>query len=218
MSTRLTIETRIRTELQESTAGFWTNAELEAWMDEANADIVRATKQESTATITCVAATESYALPADFYLARRVELQSTAGSATNWFQVLPYSIDLRRPGDPINTATLTGSPTGFYIFNNKLYFVPIPDQAYSGTLYYYKNATAFTGDSDSPSYPEGASVARVDRAILLYTCAMALRKRQDGAYITYASDYNSLLTAIIADAAERGNDAPLQVFDDWANY
>lgn len=216
MATRATIRTAARTELQEATAGFWSDAELNTWFDEANADITVATKQEATATLTTVSGTESYSLPADFYLARRVELQFIAGSPSNWFEVIPYSLDLRRPGDPLNTATLTSTPIGYYIFNNKIYFVPIPDQAYSGTLYYFKNATQSTQDSDTPSYPEGIAQQRIDTAIRLYICAQALRKRQDSAYTTYAQDYNNVLGGVARDALERGSSAPLQVHDDWA--
>jgi len=216
MATRLTIVTNARTELQESTAGFWADTELQRWYDDANSEITTSTKQEATASSVLVSGTEAYALPADFYLARRVELQSTAGSASNWFNVLPYPLDLRRPGDPINTTNLTSTPVGFFIFAGDIYFVPIPDQAYSSTLYYFKNAVISSSDSDTPSYPEGIAQQRVDTAIKLFICAMALRKRQDSAYITYSGDYNIALAGIVKDALDRGSTAPLQVLDDWA--
>lgn len=215
MATRLTIETNARTELQEATPGFWTAAELHRWYDDANSEITVATKQEATATVVTVAGIESYSVPTDFYLARRIEIQSVAGSATNWINLLPYSLDLRRPGDPLNSVTLTSTPSGFYVFNNRVYFIPVPDSAYTSTLYYFKNAAQSTQDSDTPSYPEGIAQQRVDTAIFLYICAQALRKRQDSAYTTYSSDYNAALAGITRDALDRGGTASLQVYDDW---
>ena len=205
---------QVRAEIQEPTAGFWSDAEITNWLNEAYSELLVALKVETTAALTLVARTESYAHPADFYIARRVELQTTAGSPTNWIEVQPYNLDLRRPGDPTNPLTLTGVPFGYYIYGGKIVFVPIPDSAYSGTLYYYQNATVLTG-GQSPSYPEGIQAIRFDRALFLYACAQALRKRQDGAYTTYGNDFNSAVAALTRDALERGSNAPLQVHDDW---
>lgn len=217
MATRLTIETAARTELQESTPGFWSAAELHIWFDEANAEIVSRTKQETTATITMVSGTESYSLPTDFYLARRVEVQSTPGSASNWLYVQPVGIDFREPGDLSDTTTQVGTPGYWYIYGSKIYFSPIPNGAYTGTLYYVKNATATTADGDTPSYPNGIAQVRVDSAIRKYICAQALRKRQDSAFSTYANDYNADVAGIVADAAERGSMTPPLVVNDWSD-
>lgn len=215
MATRLTIETAARTELQEATAGFWAATELHGWYDEAHAEIVARTKQEATSQATLVNGTESYSLPADFYMARRVEVQMTAGSNTSWTQVQPYNLDLRRPGDPLNPTLLTGVPSGYYIFANRIYFIPLPDSAYVSTMYYYKNATASTSDSDTPSYPEGIAQVRVDGAIKLYIVAQALRKRQDQSYTTYANDYNAAVDKMASDAGERGSATPPMAISDW---
>lgn len=216
MATRLAIETAARTELQEATAGFWVASELHTWFDDANAEIVARTKQETTGTITMVSGTESYSLPTDFYLARRVEIQTTPGSASSWMYLQPISIDFRDPGDLLDTTTQTGTPYGWYIFGSKIYFTPIPNGAYSGTLYYVKNATASTLDADTPSYPNGVAQVRVDTAIKLYICAQALRKRQDAAYTTYAQDYNAALAGIVEDATARGSMTPPIVVNDWS--
>lgn len=216
MSSRLTILTSVRLELQETTPGFWTDAELNGWLDEANGEVTRAARVEASAAFTMTAQTENVALPADFFLARRIELQSLAGSAANWRELRPLSLDLRRPADPTNPAGTFGSPFGYFIYGTTMTVVPSPDQGYSGTIYYFKNATPFTGDTDTPVYPEGISQLRVNRTIFLYTCAMALRKRQDAAYTTYAGDYNSMLKDIEKDTIRRGLVAPMIVKDDWA--
>jgi len=216
MANRGQIITTVRLELQEATPGFWVNSELNTWADEAHADLVAATKQETKITITMAAQTESYALPADFYLARRVEMQTTAGSSTNWRELQPLGVNFRQPSDPVNSATTASAPYGYYIFGGSIYFIPIPDSAYSGTLYYLKNATPFTSDTDTPSYPEGIPAFRFDRLITLYVCALALRKRQDPAYSTYLSDYNGGRADMIREALNRGVSAPLIVSDDWA--
>lgn len=205
---------QVRAEIQESTAGFWSDAEITNWLNEAYSELLVALSVETTSTLTLVAGTESYSLPTDFRLARRVEIQTTVGSATNWIEILPYTLDLRRPGDPVNPVTLTSTPTGYYIYANKISFVPIPDGAYSGTLYYYQGATVLTG-GQSPTYPEGIQAIRFDRALFLYACAQALRKRQDPAYTTYGNDYNSAVAALVKESLDRGSYAPLMVKDDW---
>jgi hypothetical protein len=215
MATRITIETAARTELQELTAGFWAATELHSWFDEANAEITSKTKQEATATITMVAGTESYSLPTDFFLARRVELQTTPGSASNWMFLQPLAIDFRDPGDLLDTTTQTGTPYGWYIFGTKIYFTPIPNGAYSGTLFYVKNAVASTSDSDTPSYPNGIAQVRVDNAIKKYIVASALLKRQDPTYAIYAGGYTADVSAIESDAAKRGSATPPIVVNDW---
>lgn len=215
MTALSTVRTDIRTELQEPTAGFWTDAELTKWINRSYMDLIRACKVEATSTLTLANGTESYSLPSDFYMGRRVELQSTAGSATNWFEVQPYDLNLRRPGDPLSSATFTSTPVGWYIFNNKIYFVPVPDLAYSGTLYYYKNATPLVADGDSFVYPEGVLADTFDPAVLYFAVGMALRKRQDSAYTTYLGDYAAARGEIIRDAGDRGMETPLIVHDDW---
>lgn len=207
----------IRDELQETTAGFWSQAELLKWANRAYRRIYRAMKVDATSSLTLASGTESYSLPSDFYLARRVEIQTLAGSSTSWTALQAISLDLRRPADPLATATLTAQPTGFYIFNNKLYFAPIPDAAYSGTLYYFKYPTALVNDNDSLVYPEGIDSDRFDEAIDWYVIGQALRKRQDPAYTTYLGDFQALLNQLSADAAERGSAEPLLVRDDWAS-
>lgn len=215
MSTRLTLRTNVRTELQETTPGFWQDSELNGWLDEAHAEIVAATRQDAISSFTLAANTESYALPADFFLARRVEIQTSPGSVSSWIEVKPYSLDLRRPGDPLNTTTQASTPVGYYILDGKLYFVPVPDQAYSADLYYFKNATPFTSDTDTPSYPEGIPAARVDNVLTDYVVAKALTKRQDPAYTVYAGRYDAGLLALSIEAQRRGMATSDQVVDDW---
>ena len=216
MATRLSILTQVRVELQETTPGFWTDAELNGWLDEANGEVTRAARVDATFSFTLITQTESVALPSDFFLARRVEIQSLAGSATNWRELRALSVDFRRPADPTNPVGTYGAPFGYYIYNNKLFVIPPPDQGYSGTLYYYKDATPFSGDSDTPVYPESIAQLRVNRALFLYTCSMALRKRQDGAYTTYAGDYNAIIMGIERDSEKRGKTSPMIVRDDWS--
>jgi hypothetical protein len=162
-----------------------------------------------------VAGQESYTLPADFYLMRRIELQTNAGSATDWQALQPISLDLRSPGDPLTAAGLS-VPAGWYILGGKLYVSPIPDQAYSGTLYYFKNATPMTSDGDTPIYPEGLVAEVVDPMLKDYVVAKALTRRQDPAYTIYAGRYDAGLGQIIRDAEERGNANPYVIVDDWA--
>lgn len=215
MTTWTTRRADIRDELQETTAGFWSQAELLRYAMRGYNRLHAALKVEETATLTLVAGTEHYALPADFYLARRVEIQQVAGSSTAWIKLNPLALDHRRPSDPLVTATLTAQPEGFFVFENRLYFVPIPDAAYSGTLYYYKYPAALVNDSDPLVYPEGIDSVRFDEAFDWYVIAMALRKRQDPAYTTYLADFAALIQVLEGVAAERGASTPLLVSDDW---
>lgn len=215
MTTLATNRTAARAELQETSPGFWSNADIDGWINLIYAEIFQALRVEATATLSLTANVDNVTLPTDFYLARRVEIQTIAGS-TNWAEIRPSSVDLRSPVDPVN-PTLTGVPTGYYVYGNKIIFVPVPNAAYSATLYYYKNATALVADGDSIVYPEGVSTVKFDDAILLGVCGRALRKRQDGSYTTYAGDFNSALSALKSDALDRGVSTPLVVRDDWSN-
>lgn len=215
MTTWADRRTAIRDELQEVTPGFWSQAELLRYAHRGYQRMIRALRVEKTSTLTMVVGQEAYDLPADFYLVRRVELQTVAGSAEHWQQVQPINLDLRRPGDPLQTATLTAFPTGYYLFGGKIRFVPAPDKAYSGTLYYYRSATALVDDVDELVYPTGIDTERFDEALDWYVCAMALRKRQDPAYTTYLGDHAAALNQLIADADEEGQSTPLMVRDDW---
>ena len=215
MTTWATRLSDIRDELQETTAGFWSDAALLRYGNRAYQRIIRRLRVEKTSTLTLVVGTEAYSLPTDFYLARRVELQTQAGSTTSWQEVRALSLDHRRPGDPLQTATLTAIPTDYYIFADQIHFVPQPDQAYSGTLYYYRDATSLTLTTSPLVYPKGINTEKFDEVFDWYVCAMALRKRQDPAYTTYLGDYAAGLNDLVADSEKRGQAKPLIVSDDW---
>lgn len=215
MTTWATRRTDIRSELQEATPGFWTQAELLVWGNRVYKRMYRRLRVEKSSTLSLTAGTEGVNLPSDFYLARRVELQSQVGSNENWYEVRPVSIDFRRPGDPVNA--LTGPPHYYYVSDGKIRFVPIPDQAYTGTLYYFARPTALSADGDALVYPDGVDAEVFDEVFDQYVIAQALRKRQDPAYTTYLGDHAAGLNALIADAERRGQSAPQMVIDDWAS-
>lgn len=204
----------VRSELQEPTEGFWSDADLNTWLNEANAEIVKTVRAEASSSFTTTANQEWITLPTDFFLMRRVEMQTTPGSSSGWFVVEPISVDLRQEGDPLSPY-LPGVPAGWYVLGGKLYFVPAPSLAFSGTLYYFKNATPMTADGDTPFYPEGQVAETVDPLLQDYVVAKAFTRRQDPAYTIYAGRYNSGLAALTKDAVDRGNANSNVVINDW---
>ena len=100
-----------------------------------------------TADVSYVASTNTIALPADFILDFRNGLLLTVGTRTK---------RLRRRGlqDVLNVSLRTqeGPPQVYGIQGANLLVAPTPDQAYTGTLWYYARPAALT-TSVVPQFP-----------------------------------------------------------------
>ena len=205
MSTLVTIRTNVRTEIQEPTAAFWTDSEINRFINEACDDLVEAARVEvGPSTITAVAGTESYALPVDFGRTRFVERETNVGSGL----YTPL-----RAAELADRRSEKSIPSGYFIFNGNIYLTPTPDNAYKIRVWYYAAHVTLVNDSDTPTFP-----ARFHRLAELFTVGQCKRKASDPAYSTYISDYSVGRSDMLLKLAMRSQAQGFEVVrDDWAS-
>ena len=56
-----------------------------------------------------------------------------------------------------NASRVTGEPTHFAYYNDRIELFPIPNSAYSLPVYYIKSLTALSADSDTSAWTEGVT-------------------------------------------------------------
>lgn len=174
---------RVRSDLNEVTASFWTDTQLIKWMDEAVKEIVYKTRCLETGTSTIVLHTldRSYPFSGTTILdVEKVEHDTGVtwvytGSGSTRFDT-SYIMDLER--QPFRNLRAgqekeTGRPKVFSIWNNRIYFYPIADESQAGTsLYVYyvpvpSGVTVSTSTIETPSYFDGAIYDYVKAKALL---------------------------------------------------
>lgn len=149
--TLLQARTEVRALLNESAPAFWTNAQINSWVNQGCMDVAREAQvlwQEVQLAVSPL--TQEYNFPSDFLNAHRAEFSPTNSSQT-------YSLEFR----PINTmdeiwgilhALPAAWPQYFTIRGNNFgYFLmlyPSPGAAGTLTVYYYRQAVAVVLDTD----------------------------------------------------------------------
>lgn len=198
------IRANVRTEILEPTAGFWTDSEINRFINEACDDLTEAARVEAgPQSITLVAGTDNYALAADFGRTRYVERETNVGSGL----YTPL-----RPAELADRRSEKAIPTAYFIYAGRIYIVPTPDAAYGLRVWYYAAATTLALDTDTPTFP-----ARFHRLAELFAVAQCKRKQNDPAYTTYIADYASGRADMVAKLAMRSQaNGFMVVRDDWA--
>lgn len=186
--TRLELRNLTRKRLGETTAAFWSDSELNTWIDDACTDIAFRSKCIKTdAYMTPVASTAEYALSQAFTgiitLDEVYFFQSTSSDTTSstWQKLVSINrtdLDVDYPGWKSAAA---GVPTMYYwdreddLFG--LYLKP--DSNNNGTnycrAYYRKTHTDMTSDTDTPDIPEYLQPAAAD-----YVAALGFEQRGYG--------------------------------------
>lgn len=165
----------VRAELDEDTAGFWTDAMLNRWINAGNLDIARRLEDlEATELQDSVASQANYDLPSDCldYKLKRVLYKN---DGTNYEPL--YWIDFVQlnsiEGDQSNTLTDTGKPLRFYLWENDIWLQPVPAAAVTDglKLYYYKRPATLTEDTDTPEHQ-----TQLHSLIVLYACYRGLKR------------------------------------------
>lgn len=159
MTTTLgTIRAQIRSDLDEATARYWTDAELNTWINEAAKDIAKRSETlltKHTAT-SVVAGTNTYTLPTDVVRINGIEYVETGST-----QVQPLHPATRPQMETIwglNQGQL-GTPQ-FYIpwgFSPSMTVQLFPVPSIGGTLniYYYRLPALAVSDGNSVEVPQG---------------------------------------------------------------
>jgi hypothetical protein len=139
------IRDRVRRRLTEtSSSGFFSDAMLNDFINDAQADFVEQVPcLESSAIVPVVAGTSEYALPSDF--SDPIKVQMAYGGA-------PYTIRSTRFVD-VDPNVTPGPACLFYIRGSYLGLYPTPDRAGTLTLYYHQSPGEMDSDLDTPSIP-----------------------------------------------------------------
>ena len=164
------IITNVRQILNETTASFWTDAELLDWIDEAVKDIVSKSHcLEDTATIVLSTNTKAYSWSgASDYVIIEPEGVFFLNHNTSKYTKLVNDKTV------IGHTSNEGQPTHWYEFGNEVHVWPVPTSAYSGSTIYADyipvptKIIATTGNIETP--------AIYDNAIVWYVVSMAKAK------------------------------------------
>lgn len=82
----------------------------------------------------------------------------------------------------------TGKPIRYYLWRNRIYWDPIPDDAYTYRLYYWRGPNLLSADGDLPLMPQE------HRGVLVYGALMHLKLRaNDTLWRDYKTLYDELL-------------------------
>lgn len=200
----------VRSRLDESTATFWSDAELTRWVNEGQNDIARRAEcLRATDDIAVTAGTQTYDGPTDLVRATAMEWHPSTSSAIH-----PLTYRDKHSADSLwgtTQGTMDGTPMIWTSWGApptltiQVYPTPIEDGELK--LFYYKLPTELTTDTDNVGVPTGW-----EDLVTEYATMHALRKdgdpRWQEAFQLYTDHLNHLL-----ETALRFNDQAGQIDD-----
>jgi hypothetical protein len=126
-----------RLRINEVSTKFHTNADLISYCNEAQKYVVRETKcLEETSTSTSDSGIQNYALPLDFMALRRLLYNGKGVTKTDFIEIDEACID---------ESNLGGTPKSYYLWNDSINFIPIPNVTGDPIkIFYYKTPIAIT--------------------------------------------------------------------------
>jgi len=148
------LRTRIR-DVADSSGGFVTDAMLNTWVNQALGELyellVRAdeTHFEREHQFSLVANTRDYALPADVWRIRGVDLLAPGGAGDSYYACLPVSQSERHRYSRAWNLDRRGA-VRYQLRGNILRFRPTPSTGYSAVLWYIPRCPRLANDSDVP--------------------------------------------------------------------
>lgn len=95
---------------------------------------------------TTVANTADYALPADFYKMRGVDIKITSNQ---WFSCRPFNFNERNRNQNFAWGLLTGPTIRYRLTDANIKFSPAPDTAVQIQIWYIPVATILSADGDT---------------------------------------------------------------------
>ena len=184
------IRDRVRAFLKEPTATFWSDAELNNWINEAQIEVVNAvndlalTKFQQESYITADGASEQYELPSDYL--RGLSLEDNSGTS---YRFLPINLYLKK-----EEALSYKENAIFSIWNNAIYVwkngavVPVDTQIH---LFFIRRPADLVADTDETELPE-----QFIPALIYNTVVKALLKEENPEIKNYNDLYVSQLEVI----------------------
>ena len=180
--TRLQIRDLIRKKLGETTAAFWTDTELNTWINDAGHDIAFKTKcQRTNGTFTTVEGTAEYTATSQFSTLISIFEVYYYQDGSSWEKLTPTTrteLDHLHPGW---LSAANGTPYQYYFDREEdviRLYVP-PDSTNAGTdyckVFYAYDYVDVTGDSTESPLPARLHDAQVD-----YVTALGFEQRGHG--------------------------------------
>jgi hypothetical protein len=169
MTTRSQLRTSIRTELNDSGTALWSDALLNEFINQAIRHYSRELPKQASTSITVVADTAAYNLPADFDRAIRVEQPD---DTIRVFDPLERTVSDDFGSSEASGATAIGS-YGYRVWASQIILTPTPTQAGSTqniTLDYLAVYAEPAADGDTIATP-----TRDDDILQALVCADAMR-------------------------------------------
>lgn len=196
-----TLATAVRDSLDESTASFWTDAQVRKAINEGTREIARYTSTiEKTGTIAVSAGTQTYTgVPSDMLQINRVEFVKTGDTAV--YVLGPRQNNEMDPLWGTSKAQSQGTPQWFTAWGYTggtmtLTLYPTPSDAGTLTLYYYAVpadlSTSGSADSTNVTCPEGW-----EDLIVFYAIYRCLQKDADPTWKDYKALYDEKLQSML---------------------
>ena len=167
--TRLDIRNLVRKRLGETTALFWSDSELNSWINDGCTDIAFRTKCIRTSSyLSPIAETAEYSLSLNVPYLLSINEVYYYSNATTWVKLEPTSrteLDLLHPGWKSATS---GAPTDYYYSREENIFglYVKPNSTNAGTnycqVYFTKEHIDMTTDTETPQLPENVQPAICD--------------------------------------------------------
>ena len=148
-----------RKRLGETTSSFWTDAELNSWIDEAGDDLAFQTKSIKTnGLLTTVEDTQEYAVSTAFPNLISIQKVEYYQDGTTWVKLPSTSRDELSQLHTGWKSAASGTPTKYYWDreDDVLGFYVAPDASNDGEycrVYYARTYTPLSSDSATPSLP-----------------------------------------------------------------
>jgi hypothetical protein len=194
---------RVRRDLNETTAGFWTDTELIQWIDEAVREVVYRTRclESGVSNIIVIEDTRSYSITSSFLDIEKVEYDmGLSDSTVHKTQI--YDLD-RVPFSNLRYGheKERGDPKVFSVWADTLYIWPIPRSDQSGNTLYLYQVPLPSGVTNSSSQIETPSY--FDIAILHYVKGRALLKDGQDEGKDYLKLFYDMLNQYIVNIQRR---------------
>lgn len=158
----------VRRELVETSAQYWSDAELLRHLNRGELDFVNKTRiLEDTAQLSLVEGRLDYSLPANWVSARLVlhKIENSDGTFT-WSRLYPSNLEkiAQQSANFLNTESVNrGRPIKYWIWNRSLWLDKAPNSDHDTTLYlFYKSKpSALTSSSQSINIDDSLSEALI---------------------------------------------------------
>jgi len=155
--TRSELKTLMRSWLDDTNGGYFTDSQCNTWLNLAQRRVQMLLLQagenfyEKTVETLTVASQADYVLPSDFFILHRLEI-ITSGSGTSESRQPIYPITINQQ-DFVSISL--GTPTNYYLKKDRFTLSPTPDTANKVLRLYYSYLVAdMSADGDEPDAPE----------------------------------------------------------------